>query len=106
VIADTQLKLDFSALPVEQLGIERTAYEITLPSFTLKPIGQPNGIPADQIGAAVTDALLAEVIRVAKAEAKNAAKAAAKKRLAEEVDKQKDKLKEKAKDKLKDLFGG
>jgi hypothetical protein len=106
VIADTALALDFSALPVEQFGVEKTKYDITLPSFNLGAIGKPNGIPADQIGAAVTDALLAEVIRVAKAEAKKAAKDAAKKRLEEEVDKQKDKLKEKAKDKLKDLLGG
>jgi len=106
VIADTQLKLDFSALPVGELGLDKTAYEVTLPSFTLGAIGEPNGIPADQIGAAVTDALLDEVINVAKAEAKQAAKAAAKKRLDEEVDKQKEKLKEKAKDKLLDLLGG
>ena len=106
VIADTRLKLDFTALPVGQLGIEQTAYEITLPSFNLGAIGKPNGIPADQIGAAVTDALLAEVIRVAKVEAKKAAKDAAKDKINDELDKQKDKLKDKMKDKLKDLMGG
>ncbi|UTP72883.1 hypothetical protein NLG07_01195 [Alteromonas sp. LMIT006] len=106
VIDATRLKLDFSALPVEQLGVEQTAYAITLPSFHLGAIGQPNGIPADQIGAAVTDALLTEVIRIAKAEAKKAAKDAARDKINEALDKQKDKLKDKMKDKLKDLMGG
>ena len=69
-------------------------------------IGQPNGIPADQIAAAVTDALLAEVIRVAKLEAKKAAKDVAKEKLKEEMDKQKGKLKDKMKEKLKALVGG
>jgi hypothetical protein len=106
LIADTRLKLDFSALPVGQLGVEKTAYEVTLPSFNLGAIGQPNGIPSDQIGAAVTNALLDEVIKVAKAEAKKAAKEAAKEKLKEEMDKQKGKLKDKIKEKLKALVGG
>jgi hypothetical protein len=102
VIADTRLKLDFSTLPVDQLGVDKTVYEITLPSFTVGAIGQPNGIPADQIAAAVTDALLAEVIRMAKLEAKKAAK----EKIKEEMDKQKGKLKDKMKEKLKALVGG
>ena len=106
VIADTRLRLDFSKLPVDQLGIDKTVYEITLPSFTVGTIGQPNGIPADQIAAAVTDALLAEVIIVAKLEAKKAAKDAVKEKLKEEMDKQKGKLKDKMKEKLKALVGG
>ncbi len=101
VIADTRLKLDFSALPVGQLGVQQTTYVITLPSFHLGAIGKPNGIPADQIGAAVTDALLTEVIKVAKAEGKKAAKDAARDKINEALDKQKNKLK----DKLKDLIG-
>lgn len=104
VIADTRLKLDFSTLPVDKLGVDKTIYEITLPSFTVGAIGQPNGIPADQIAAAVTDSLLAEVIRVAKVEAKKAAKDAAKQRINEEMDKHKGKLKDKMKEKLKALF--
>lgn len=102
VIADTRLKLDFSALPVRQLGFAQTAYVITLPSLHLGAIGEPDGIPAEQIGAAVTDALLTEVIKVAKAEGKKAAKDAARDKVNEALDKQKDQLK----DKLKDLIGG
>ena len=102
VIAQTRLNLDFSALPVGKIGIEKTVYEVTLPSFNLPAIGEPNGIPADQIGAAVTNALLDQVIKVAKVEAKKAAKDAAKVKINEALDKHKDKMR----DKLKDLMGG
>ena len=77
---------------------------MTLPTFNAGPIGKPNGMPADQVGVAVVNAMLDNVIAAAKSEAKKGLEAEAKKKVKEELDKQKEKLLEKAGDKLKGLF--
>lgn len=92
-VSDVRLKLNFENLPTGDLKVDTKAYEITLPTFNAGSIGKPNGIPADQVGAAIFDVMLDQVIDAAKKEAKNKLK-----------DEAKDKLVEKAKDKLKGLF--
>lgn len=103
-VSNVQLKLNFEAMSTGDLDIKTKAYEVTLPTFNAGAIGQPNGIPADQVGAAVVNAMLDNVIAAAKAQAKKRLAEEAKKKVNEELDKQKDKLLEKANDKLKDLL--
>ena len=104
-VSNVRLTLDFEKLPTGDFKIEKKVYEITLPTFNAGPIGKPNGIPADQVGAAIANAMLDNIIKQAKAEAKNRLEEEAKRKLKEKVDKEKDKLMEKATDKLKGLFG-
>jgi hypothetical protein len=92
-VSGVRLQLNFENLPTGDLEIDTKAYEITLPTFNAGSIGKPNGIPADQVGAAIFDIMLEQVIDAAKAEAKDKLK-----------DEAKGKLVEKAKDKLKGLF--
>ncbi|WP_395338462.1 hypothetical protein PN836_011680 [Ningiella sp. W23] len=99
-----RLMLNFENLPTGDIELEQKAYEVTLPSFSAGSIGKPNGIPADQVGAAIADAMLDNVIKQAKEEAKNKLEEEAKKRIKEEVDKKKDELLDKASDKLKGLL--
>ncbi|MBU3002388.1 hypothetical protein [Paraglaciecola arctica] len=103
-VSNVQLKLNFEAFSTGDLDIKTKAYEVTLPTFNAGAIGQPNGMPADQVGAAVVNAMLDNVIAAAKAQAKKRLAEEAKKKVNEELDKQKDKLLEKANDKLKDLL--
>lgn len=105
IVQDVRLKLNFEQLPTGDFGIETKAYEITLPTFTAGPIGKPGGMPADQVGAAIVNEMLDNVIAEAKDEVKRRFEEAGKKELEEKLDKEKDKLKDKASDKLKDLFG-
>lgn len=100
-VSEVSLKLNFEQLSTGDLKIDKKSYEITLPTFNAGPIGQPNGMPADQVGAAIVNAMLDNVIAQAKSEAKNLLADEAKKRVNEELEKQKDKLKDKAADKLK-----
>nr|WP_136250937.1 hypothetical protein [Ningiella ruwaisensis] len=99
-----KLMLNFENLPTGGVELEQKAYEVTLPTFTAGSIGKPNGIPADQVGAAIAQAMLDNVIEQAKEEAKKKVAEEAKKRLQEEVDKKKDELMDKASDKLKGLL--
>jgi hypothetical protein len=103
-VSKVRLKFNFEKLSTGDLNIETKVYEVTLPTFNAGPIGQPNGMPADQVGVAVVNAMLDNVIAAAKSEAKKRLADEAKKKVKEELDKQKDKLTDKAKDKLKDLF--
>ncbi|GAC20762.1 AsmA family protein [Paraglaciecola arctica] len=103
-VSKVRLKLNFEKLSTGDFKIETKAYEVTLPTFNAGPIGQPNGMPADQVGAAVINAMLDNVIAAAKSEAKKRLAEEAKKKVNEELDEQKDKLLEKTKDKLKGLF--
>lgn len=103
-VSNVRLRLNFEKLDTGELNIETKSYDVTLPTFNAGAIGQPNGLPADQVGAAVFDILLDKVIAAAKAEAKKRLADEAKKKAKEELDKQKDKLLEKANDKLKGLF--
>jgi hypothetical protein len=105
-VSNVRLKLNFENLSTGDIKIDTKAYELTLPTFNAGPIGQPNGMPADQVGAAVVNAMLDNVIAAAKSEAKKRLAEEAKKKLNEELDKQKDKLLDKAKDKLKGLLNG
>jgi hypothetical protein len=104
-LSEVRLKLDFEKLSTGELNIEKKVYEITLPTFNAGSIGKPNGIPADQVGAAIVNALLDNIIAQAKAEAKNRLKEEAERKLKEKVDEEKQKLLDKAGDKLKGLFG-
>ncbi|WP_340679106.1 hypothetical protein [Paraglaciecola sp.] len=103
-ISKVRLKLNFEQLPTGDLKIDTKAYEVSLPTYNVGPIGQPNGMPADEVGLAVFNALLDNVIAAAKSEAKKRLAEEAKKKVNEELDKQKEKLLEKANDKLKDIF--
>lgn len=103
-VKDVRLKLNFENLPTGDLKIDTKAYEITLPTFNAGPIGQPNGMPADQVGAAIVNEMLDNVIAQAKAEAKKKLEDEAKRMAKEKLEKEKDKLLDKASDKLKDLF--
>jgi hypothetical protein len=103
-VSNVRLKLNFEQLSTGDLNIETKAYELTLPTFNAGAIGQPNGLPADQVGVAVVNAMLDNVITAAKTEAKKRLTEEAKKKAKEELDKQKDKLLEKANNKLKNLF--
>ena len=103
-VSNVRLKLNFEQLSTGDLKIETKAYEITLPTFTAGPIGSPNGMPADKVGAAVINEMLNNVIAAAKSEAKKRLTAEAKKKAKEELNKQKEKVLDKAKDKLKGLF--
>lgn len=99
-ISQVKLRVNFEALNTKELQLERKAYDVVLPTFNAGPVGQPDGLPAEQVGAAIAQAMLDNIISQAKEEAKKAAKEAAKDRLNEEADK----LKDKAKEKLKGLF--
>ena len=106
-VSNIRLKLDISKLPTgddQELG-DKT-YEVNLPTFSANAIGKPNGMPADQVGGAILDAMLSNVIEQAKTEAQKRIKDMAKDKAKEKLDEEKDKLKSKAKDKLKDIFGG
>jgi hypothetical protein len=99
-VSDLQLKLNFEKLDTGEFPLDKKVYDVTLPTFNANSIGKPNGIPADQVGLAITNAMLDNVITQAKKEVKKILKAKAK----EKLDKEKDKLVDKAKDKLKGLF--
>ncbi len=103
-IKSVQLTLDFAQLPTDELKIKKKVYQLTLPTFNTGPVGQPDGIPADQVGAVIVKAMLDQAIDKAKVEAKNRLAEEAKKKAKELLDKEKDKLLDKAKDKLKNLF--
>lgn len=103
-ISDVRLTLNFENLPTGDLAIETKEYEITLPTFNAGSIGKPNGLPADQVGAAIMDKMLDNVIAQAKAEGKKRLAEEAKRKLAEKIDKEKDELVDKAKNKVKDFF--
>jgi hypothetical protein len=103
-VSNVRLKLNFEQLATGDLKIETKAYEVTLPTFNAGPIGNPKGMPADKVGAAVVNAMLNNVIAAAKSEAKKRLAEEAKKKVNEELEKQKDKVLDKAKDKLKGLF--
>ncbi|MEM0912368.1 MAG: hypothetical protein AAGJ37_15445, partial [Pseudomonadota bacterium] len=105
-VENAVLKLDFENLPTGGIDLGETKYDVTLPTFSAGSVGKPNGIPADQVGAAIADAMLENVIEQAKAQAKSAVGDKAKEKLQEEVDAKKDELKEKAEEKLKNLLGG
>jgi hypothetical protein len=108
-VSNVQLKLDFENLPTDDLDLDldldTKSYEITLPTFSAGAIGKPNGMPADQVGAAIVDTMLENVIAQAKLEAKNRLKDLATEKAKQKIDQEKGKLKEKATDKLKGLFG-
>jgi hypothetical protein len=103
-VSNVRLKLNFEQLSTGDLNIETKVYEVTLPTFNAGSIGKPNGMPADEVGMAVVNAMLDNVIAAAKSEAKKRLKEEAKKKAKEELEKQKSKLLDKASDKLKGLF--
>lgn len=108
-VSNTRLILNLVKLPTGELDLGDKTFEITLPTFNADAIGKPNGMPADQVGGAIVNAMLSNVIEQAKVEVQNRikqlAKDKAKEKLNQEKDKLKDKLKDKAKNKLKDIFG-
>ncbi|MFT4995303.1 MAG: hypothetical protein ACI965_002352 [Paraglaciecola sp.] len=103
-VSQVRLTLNFEQLVTGDLNIDSKAYEVTLPTFNAGPIGHPQGIPADQVGLAVVNAMLDKVIAAAKSEAKKFLAEEAKNKMREKLDEQKDKLLEKANDKLKGLL--
>jgi len=105
-VSKVRLKLDFTNLDTGEykLPLEQTSYEIELPTFSAGSVGKPNGLPADQVGAAIVEKMLNNIIDQAKAEAKKRVSEAAKAKAMEKIEEGKGKLEEKAKDKLKDLL--
>ncbi len=103
-VSNVRLKLNFENLPTGDLNLDTKTYEVTLPTFNAGPIGQPNGMPADQVGIAVVNAMLGNIINAAKSEAKKQLSKEAKKKAKKELEKQKEKLLDKANNKLKGLF--
>ena len=99
-VSNVRLKLNFEKLNTGGLDIGEKVYEVTLPTFEAGSIGKPSGIPADQAGAAIANAMLDNIIDAAKDEAKKRAKAKAK----EKFDKEKERLLKRAEEKLKNLF--
>ncbi|BDX05833.1 hypothetical protein [Planctobacterium marinum] len=97
-----KLKLNLQALDLEQLPDDKRQFELTLPTFYADAVGVPDGIPADQVGAAIVDAMLDNLIKEGKRKVKGIFEDEAKQKLEEE----KQKLEEKAKEKLKGLLGG
>ena len=92
-ISNVRLRLNFEQLSTGDLNIDTKAYEVTLPTFNAGSIGQPNGMPADQVGLAVFNAMLDNVIAAAKSEAKKRLAEEAKNKIKKELEKQKAKLK-------------
>lgn len=105
-VSNVNLQLDISQLPTEVTDLGDDTYKVSLPTFSANAIGKPNGMPADQVGGAILDAMLSNVIKQAKAEAQKRIKDMAKDKVKEKLDEEKGKLENKAKDKLKDIFGG
>ena len=99
-VSNARLVLNFENLNTGEFEIDKKAYEVTLPTFNAGAIGQPDGLPADQVGAAIVNQMLDNAIDQAKAEARKVVTDKAK----EKLDEEKDKLLEKGKDKLKNLF--
>ena len=103
-VSNVRLRLNFEKLPTGDLNLDTKTYEVTLPTFNAGPLGQPNGMPADQLGIAVVNAMLDNIITAAKSEMKKRLTEEAKKKAKQELEKQKSKLLDKASDKLKSLF--
>ncbi len=99
-VANTKLTIDFDKLDTKGITLDKKKYEVTLPTFNAGPIGQPDGMPADQVGAAIVNNMLDNVI----AEAKKKSRDILKDRASEKLKEEKDKLLEKADEKLKGLL--
>jgi len=99
-VSNVKLLVNFEKLNTGEFKIDKKAYEVTLPTFNAGPIGEPNGMPANEVGAAIVNAMLDNIIAKAKDEAKNVLKDKAR----EKLEKEKDKLLDKAGDKLKGLL--
>lgn len=99
-ISNARLRLDLEAVETGDLQVDQKSYEVKLPTFNAGPVGQPDGLPADQVGAAIMNAMLDNAIKQAKEQAREQLKDRAR----EELKKETDKLKEKAEEKLKGLF--
>lgn len=104
-VSNVRLQLNFENLPTGDIEIEQKIYDVTLPTFNAGSIGKPNGIPADQVGAAIANAMLDNIIAEAKKEVKKRLEEEAKRKLKEKLEKEKGKLLDKAGDKLKGLLG-
>ncbi|GGF79250.1 hypothetical protein [Alteromonas lipolytica] len=100
MVSNAKLVLNFENLNTGEFELDKKTYAVTLPTFNAGSIGQPDGLPADQVGAAIVKQMLDNAIKQAKSEAKKVVADKAKEKLEEE----KDKLLEKGKDKLKGLF--
>ncbi|MEG3765359.1 AsmA family protein [Alteromonas sp. 14N.309.X.WAT.G.H12] len=103
-VSNAKLTLNFEKLDTGDIELDKKVYDVTLPTFSAGSIGQPDGLPADQVGAAVVSKMLDNVIAQAKAEAKKVLAEKAKEKVQEKIDEEKEKLMEKGKDKLKGLF--
>lgn len=99
-VSNAKLVLNFEKLQTGELEIDKKNYEVMLPTFNAGAIGQPNGLPADQVGVAIVNKMLDNAITQAKAEAKKVLAEKAN----EKLDEEKEKLLEKGKEKLKNIF--
>ncbi|WP_456107213.1 DUF748 domain-containing protein [Planctobacterium marinum] len=103
-VKDVKFTLDIAAMDLGEIPLQQRQFELTLPTFQADAIGVPNGIPADQLGAAIVDSMLDNLIKEGKNKVKALIKDQAEAKLQEKLDEEKAKLEEKAKEKLKSLF--
>ncbi len=105
-VKDVTLRLNIAAMDLGELPLEKRQFELTLPTFYADAIGVPNGIPADQLGSAIVDSMLDNLIAEGKRKVTQIFEDEAKAKAKEKLEAEKKKLEEKAKNKLKDLIGG
>lgn len=104
-IKDAKLRINFEAMDTGELKLDKKQYDLTLPTFQSSPVGVPNGLPADQVGTAIMDSMLDNLIKQAKQRVKDIFEDKAKAAAKEKIDEEKQKLEDKAKEKLKGLLG-
>ncbi len=92
--------IDFSDSSMALMSQKWGDKDVKLPAIHLQNIGAPDGLPPEELAAAIIKPVLAQLNKQLESRAKDLAKEKAR----EELGKQEDKLKEKMGDKLKGLF--
>ncbi|WP_394204192.1 AsmA family protein [Shewanella waksmanii] len=88
LIAVKQVKIEGVSLTVDLTAVGQQSYQVTLPTFMADPVGFPNGLPADQVGAAIVQSMLDNMIKQAKKEAEKQLKERAKQELKQRAEKE------------------
>ncbi len=103
-ISNVKLTLNAEKLVIEGVELDKKIYEVSLPTFNAGAIGQPDGLPADQVGSVIVQKMLDNIVRQAKQQVKDIVADEVKRKAQQQLDEKKDELLEKGKEKLKDLF--
>ncbi|QLE83684.1 AsmA family protein [Shewanella sp. Scap07] len=88
LIAVKQVKVEGVSLTVDLTAVGQQSYQVTLPTFMADAVGFPHGLPADQVGAAIVQSMLDNMIKQAKKEAEKQLKERAKQELKQRADKE------------------